>query len=246
MPDAPPTTARFGRIPARWLGHPDIGIDELAVLAALAVHAGRDGSCRVRQAALAQGLKRSREWVNRVIARLCRLDGVLEKERRTDRDGWTVACRYRLPDLVRDQPGTAAPDTAAPDTADVPAGAPPEQNPGNRDSAALSPAREADASVPPADWQPDAADRAWLAAHRPDLDAASMTAVFVAGCRARGLRYADFSAAWRLWAGRQWPLRAASGRIDRTAAAGPGPAETDAAQAARVIARMASRRTAEA
>jgi hypothetical protein len=52
----------------------------------------------------------------------------------------------------------------------------------------------------PADWQPDAGDLAWLAEHRPDLDAGYMTAVFVCGARARGLRYADPSAAWRRWA----------------------------------------------
>jgi hypothetical protein len=52
----------------------------------------------------------------------------------------------------------------------------------------------------PADWRPDASDLAWLAEHRPDLDAGHMTAVFVCGSRARGLRYADCSAAWRRWA----------------------------------------------
>jgi hypothetical protein len=52
----------------------------------------------------------------------------------------------------------------------------------------------------PADWQPDAADRAWLAEHRPHLEAGAMTAIFVCGCRARGLRYADLSAAWQRWA----------------------------------------------
>jgi hypothetical protein len=52
----------------------------------------------------------------------------------------------------------------------------------------------------PANWQPDADDRAWLAQHRPDLNAGYMTAVFVCGSRARGMRYADPSAAWRRWA----------------------------------------------
>jgi hypothetical protein len=52
----------------------------------------------------------------------------------------------------------------------------------------------------PADWRPDASDLAWLGEHRPDLDARYMTEVFVCGSRARGLRYADPSAAWRRWA----------------------------------------------
>src|SRR5688572_26302953 len=209
MSDAQPAGARFGRVPACWLDHPAIGTDELAVLTVLAVHAGRDGVCCVRQSVLADRLKRSGEWVNRITARLARLDGVLEKERRTDRDGWTVACRYRLPDLA----------LCELDTSDVIGGARPEQTLGNKnssspprarapgepDSGAVDSQKEqaatantgAEPTLPPADWQPSADDIAWLAEHRPDLDATAMTAVFVAGCRAKDLRYANLSAAWR-------------------------------------------------
>ncbi len=97
---SPSATRRFGRVPARWLEDPNIGVDELAVLAALAVHAGRDGVCVVRQRVLAGLLQRSREWVCRVLARLCQPGGFVEKEHRADRDGWNLACRYRLPDLA--------------------------------------------------------------------------------------------------------------------------------------------------
>ena len=95
-----PLSGRFGRVPARWLEDPGIGVDELAVLTALAVHAGRDGVCVVRQRTLAGLLQRSREWVCRVLARLCEPGGFVEKEHRADRDGWNLACRYRLPDLA--------------------------------------------------------------------------------------------------------------------------------------------------
>ena len=260
MSDAQPAGAQFGRVPACWLDHPAIGTDELAVLTVLAVHAGRDGVCCVRQSVLADRLKRSREWVNRIIARLARLDGVLEKERRADRDGWTVACRYRLPDLA----------VCKPDTPDVTGGAHPEQTLGNKDSSSLSRARvpsEPDSRVadsgeeliaatdttaapvlPPADWQPDAEDRAWLAEHRPDLDATAMTTIFVAGCHARGLHYTDLSAAWRLWASRQWPPRpsrrptAAATQLFPTRPVPVDRASLDENVAGRIIARMTARR----
>src|SRR5690349_5181593 len=43
---SPSTVRRFGRMPARWLEAPGIGVDELAVLTALVVHADRDGVVR--------------------------------------------------------------------------------------------------------------------------------------------------------------------------------------------------------
>jgi hypothetical protein len=198
--------------------------------------------CVVRQRTLAGLLKRSREWVCRVITRLCRLGRFLDREHRTDRDGWNLACRYRLPDLAAvGEPDTVdvveTPSAAVrrPVTAAVTDDAPQEQRikntecsppaqrcagdhscelgvepgPGPRPErdhprndagdANRAAAGNRDRLVP-ADWQPDAADRAWLAEHRPDLEAGAMTAIFVCGCRARGLRYADLSAAWRRWA----------------------------------------------
>lgn len=263
---APAAAGRFARVPARWLEDPGVGVDELAVLTALAVHAGPDGVCVVRQRTLAGLLRRSREWVCRVLARLCGPGGLVEKEYRADRDGWNLACRYRLPDLaaledgaadtsgesrpgpsiggaqgaacdggrdaaVADDPPPAGPPAAKPAAPDVtgpvtpapkavivPAsagvtgGAHREQTPLNRDSFGSAdqrcarchsgePADGTGGSRPvPADWRPDAGDLAWLAGHRPDLDARYMTEVFVCGSRARGLRYADPSAAWRRWA----------------------------------------------
>ena len=97
---SPSAARRFGRVPAHWLEDPGVGVEELAVLTALAVHADRDGVCVVRQRTLAGLLQRSREWVCRVLARLCEPGGFVEKEHRADRDGWNLACRYRLPDLA--------------------------------------------------------------------------------------------------------------------------------------------------
>ena len=271
---APAAAGRFARVPARWLEDPGVGVDELAVLTALAVHAGPDGVCVVRQRTLAGLLRRSREWVCRVLARLCGPGGLVEKEYRADRDGWNLACRYRLRDLggsddgaadvsgepspgpstggaqgaardggqdaaVGDDPPPPGPPPAepaapeatgpvppaaaaviAPAPAGVTDGAHREQTLLNKDSSSdanlrcvgchcreQTPGRVA---VPnggcgrncpvPADWQPGGGDLIWLAAHRPDLDARYMTEVFVCGSRARGLRYADPSAAWRRWA----------------------------------------------
>ena len=104
---SPSAVRRFGRVPVRWLEDPGVGVEELAVLTALAVHADRDGVCVVRQRTLAGLLRRSREWVCRVLARLCDPDGFVEKEHRADRDGWNLACRYRLPDLAAPEDGRA-------------------------------------------------------------------------------------------------------------------------------------------
>jgi hypothetical protein len=263
---SPSAVRRFGRVPVRWLEDPGVGVEELAVLTALAVHADRDGVCVVRQRTLAGLLQHSREWVCRVLARLCQPGGLVEKEHRADRDGWNLACRYRLPDLAgpsdtptdlsgdpmpgsrtsgRDgtrledagnpagdsapagpvMPAPVEPAVPAPEAVITPAiagvtdGAHQEQTPLNKDSSSGATLRCAgchcrersmggndrnggdDRNRPvPADWWPDAGDVAWLAAHRPDLDAGHMTAVFVCGARARGLRYADPSAAWRRWA----------------------------------------------
>jgi hypothetical protein len=83
---SPAAVGRFGRVPARWLEDPGVGVDELAVLTALAVHTNGDGVCVVRQRTLANLLQRSREWVCRVLARLCEPGGFVEKERRADQE----------------------------------------------------------------------------------------------------------------------------------------------------------------
>ena len=60
----------MGKVPAWWLMHPEIDADRFCVMASLATYACRDGVCDPSQATLARRLKRSRPWVNRVIAEL--------------------------------------------------------------------------------------------------------------------------------------------------------------------------------
>jgi Helix-turn-helix domain len=87
---------RWGRAPAWWLQHPDTNLDLIGVLCALCTYADKDGFCEPSQATIARQLKRSRPWVNRVIADLTAL-GFIEKEmRQRKHNNGTTSCRYRL------------------------------------------------------------------------------------------------------------------------------------------------------
>ena len=88
-------TKRIAILMERWITHPETGPDEIAVLAALALHADQRGQCYPRQKTLAQLLNRSRSWVNKMIGRLAEI-GLLEKTRQRDRDGLECACLYQL------------------------------------------------------------------------------------------------------------------------------------------------------
>jgi hypothetical protein len=87
--------ARWGKVQAWWLRHPDIDADHLSALAALATYADEARYCEPSQATLARWLKRSRPWVNRVIAELVGVR-LLEKTTRSRPNGGTTSCRYRL------------------------------------------------------------------------------------------------------------------------------------------------------
>ena len=89
------TTTRWGRVPAWWLLHPSVDADRFCVLAALATYADEHGVCVPSQATLAQHLRRSRPWVNRVVAQLAAA-GFLEKTARSRGNGGTTSCLYRL------------------------------------------------------------------------------------------------------------------------------------------------------
>ena len=86
---------RFGMVPAALLHHPEIGVDEFAVLAALATYADRQGWCRVSQATLAERLKRSRPWIIKIINRLVTLT-LIDREARFDRHGGQRTNLYQL------------------------------------------------------------------------------------------------------------------------------------------------------
>ena len=49
------------------------------------------------------------------------------------------------------------------------------------------------------DWRPSDADVAWARARHPRLDVEAFTEHFVLACQAKGYRYADPGAGWRLW-----------------------------------------------
>ena len=87
--------ARLAIMPEIWLTHPEVGADEIAVLAALSLHANKEGTCYPSQGLLAQILNRSRPWVNKVVSRLVEI-GVIERTHQTRRDGGERACLYRL------------------------------------------------------------------------------------------------------------------------------------------------------
>ena len=78
--------ARWGRIPAWWLDHPEVDADALAVLATLATYADRSGRCWPSQTTLAMKLKRSRSWVGKIVARLS-VTGILKIEDRWSASG---------------------------------------------------------------------------------------------------------------------------------------------------------------
>jgi DNA-binding MarR family transcriptional regulator len=193
-----------------WLTHEKVGADEIAVLAVLALHAGKDGACWPSQRLLAHLLGRSRPWVNKVIRTLVALD-LLEKADRSRNDGGRRTSWYRLAvparqtcstdDTIRPAEDTIRPaeDIACRDadngtvkqeliTDALPASAP----------RAVSPVVSL-AMTPTADWQPGDDDLLFAVERFPHADLTAATEKFVSKCRARGYRYHDLGAAWRVW-----------------------------------------------
>jgi len=213
------TMTRWGRVPAWWLLHPDVGADQFCVLAALATYADEHGVCVPSQATLARHLRRSRPWVNRVVAQLAAA-GFLEKTGRLRGNGGTTSCLYRLRLTLADEASLdtdalplARPTQATPDVdmtrpmpqADTPSQAGDtnqlqfEQNNAPAPHAA-TPIHDADTEVP-ADWEPSATDTARASRLCPGADLPGHTAHFRARCRARGYRYrtGHLGDAWLAW-----------------------------------------------
>lgn len=193
--------ARWGRIPAWWLDHPDLDADGLAVLAALSTYADEAGVCWPSQTTLAAKLKRSRPTVNRIVARLEAI-GLIAVEHRSAANGGRLSCRYRLsltpPTLTHAQ---TAPDSSA----DSPCSAPSQEQLQTKQIPDSLSKRERVASPSalidevPSDWSPSADDRVWAATRFPDADLDRHAELFVRRCQAHGYRYKDFGAAWRSW-----------------------------------------------
>ena len=87
--------ARIAILHESWLTCGEVGSDEIAVLAVLALHADKNGACWPSQGLLARLLNRSRPWVNKVITRLVDL-GLLKRTHRRRDDGGSRACLYHL------------------------------------------------------------------------------------------------------------------------------------------------------
>jgi Helix-turn-helix domain len=198
---------RWGRAPAWWLQHPATNLDLIGVLCALCTYADKDGFCEPSQATIARQLKRSRPWVNRVIADLTEL-GFIEKEvRQRKHNNGTTSCRYRLLDEPRHcgprviavtEPVTAE-DTPrhSDDTTHLhqehkqtpPATAHEAEPIKSHSSKGEEAAAVADQLAEiPNNWKPseDAAKRASLL--HPEIDLAVHAAMFVHKCRAKNYR----------------------------------------------------------
>lgn len=190
----------------RWIAVPGIQAADIAVLSALYAHADRDGVCTATQGELAEELGQSRAWFNAV------LKGLQEKTSRETAAALVCAkprrglrgFAYQLAGMEGFAAGTSCQPA---DSCGSPAGFSLES--GNPESSSSLPGGgmgRPDEALP-ADWQPDAADLAWAAAERPEVDAGRVTAKFVAWCRKahrrNGYRPPDPGAAWRRWIARE-------------------------------------------
>lgn len=237
-------SSRWGRVPVWWLQRDDVEADHVAVLAAMATHINEDGVCAVSQATLAALLKRSRPWVNRVIAELSKT-GILEKTHRTGSNNASLANLYRLnlkppaaqefaagaPSHGGDTPCQPA-DTPRHDV-DIPrhGGDTPcqpadtEQSLNNKNTLTLTPARDSQDVIkitPEEGWRP--AEEAILSARRvcPDVDIEASIVHFVAKSIANGYRYeaSRTSNAWLAWLIEDAEARQRRGRSNRRSRAG--------------------------
>ena len=107
---------RVAILPEHLFNRPEIGVDEIAVMAALSLHADRSGSCFPSQALLARILGKSRPWVCAVIGKLVEL-GLLVKQHRYRHDGGERSCLYKLviaqTNAEPDSPSGSSPESSA-------------------------------------------------------------------------------------------------------------------------------------
>ncbi|MBF5094899.1 MarR family transcriptional regulator [Azospirillum sp. INR13] len=181
----------------RWIAVPGIQAADIAVLSALYAHADRDGVCTATQGELAEELGQSRAWFNAVLKGLQAPSAALVcAQPRRGLRGFA----YRLTGM---EGVTAGLSCQPADIGGSPAGFSLESlNPESSSSRSGGGDARQDEALP-ADWQPDAADLAWAAQERPEVDAGRVTAKFVAWCRKahtrNGYRPPDPGAAWRRW-----------------------------------------------
>ncbi|MEI6558941.1 MAG: helix-turn-helix domain-containing protein [Rhodospirillaceae bacterium] len=187
--------SRIAILYEQWFTHAEVGADEIAVLAALALHADRAGRCFPTQGLIASVLNRSRPWVNKIIGRLVEL-GLVGRTHRTRDDGGDRSCLYHLiqPSPIGSRENTRShPDDSVKTDQEINQETLPAATPD-----VFMPSSDEPVS-PDQDWQPADNDLCWAMTRFPDADLQALSERFVARCRAKGYRYRDLGAAWRSW-----------------------------------------------
>jgi hypothetical protein len=161
----------------RMLNDPEIGVDEIATMVALARHANESGECWPSHSTLSAMLGRSRRYVGK-WADVLEERGYLAKKRRYLEKGGETSCIYRIPALVL---ATPVPTT-------VTNGATPRHGgatnlDSHQDSEISSsagggkrPEREGKEIAEPA-WTPTNTDIAFARGQRPDLTDSDLAAL---------------------------------------------------------------------
>jgi hypothetical protein len=161
----------------RMLDDPEIGVDEIATMVALARHANESGECWPSHSTLSAMLGRSRRYVGKWTDVL-EERGYLAKKRRHLEKGGETSCIYRIPALV----------LATPIPRTITDGATPRHGgatnlDSHQDSGIPSPAgegrrpeREGEGVVEPT-WTPTGTDMAFARRQRPDLTDSDLAAL---------------------------------------------------------------------
>ena len=195
---------RRGFVLASWLDHPDVDAGAFAVLAALATYADSGGLCWPHPKTIAEKLKRSRPWVLAVLNRLVDA-GLIERRPRRSyaRSG---AWEFILVDFTSSVSPTPQDATCQPadsfcqqaDTEQVQQI--PESSLDGSESQSPQEDGEGQGETVDAAWVPTAADMAFAAVRRPDLnptDLSLMTKKLLA--HHSGCRLPNISDVWRRW-----------------------------------------------
>ncbi len=213
-------STRLAILHAAWLEHPDVGADEIAVLAVLALHADRNGSCFPSQGLLATLLGRSRPWVCKIIGKLVEV-GILQKTNQVrQHDGGNRACLYKLiaPDNQAKPPALPSQQSHEADSDGQPENRAchggdsitpiikqTEETPLACDALDLKPVGQDSgsgiqiSSIPAEDWQPTDESLLWALERYPDVDLQASRDKYVNKCRAKGYKYICHDSAWRSW-----------------------------------------------
>ncbi|MBB3266789.1 hypothetical protein FHW79_004436 [Azospirillum sp. OGB3] len=194
----------------RWIAAPGVGAAEIAVLSGLYARADAAGVCTgLVQDELAAELGKSRPWLSAVLTKLQAPDLCLVEARRERGFRGMVYALAGAQDT--DSSGRPVDTTGQPADGLLRTGNPlnpDSQNPSSfRAGGSVEPSGIRNRDALAEDWQPSAADLAWAAEARPEVDPATVTRKFVSWCRKANARNgyspADPSSAWRKWVARE-------------------------------------------